>query len=219
MSVCVRGYVVVWCALGVWVSNFLCGAWVGWLGRRPPGHRQPNITRRTLPILKTKPIASPPPSPKNCARTSRKLPGARFPEDSRKVSHAGRVPLRCAPGSVTAYESIPIARPPPGESRTHFPEVLPGIPRESQLYTQNRGPFLGRFPESSQAGRVPLRCAPGSVTAYESGRQACVPALRAQRECPDLPLGSPAEVPRSAPPCAPRRGTPPDRENPRTKKK
>ena len=47
--VCVCVCVVVRCALGVWVSNFVCGAWVGWLGRRPLGHSQPNIMRNTPP--------------------------------------------------------------------------------------------------------------------------------------------------------------------------
>ena len=66
VCVCVCGCVVVWCALGVWVSNFVCGAWVGWLGRRPPGHSQPNIMRNTPPTTNTEAMAKPAhPSPKS----------------------------------------------------------------------------------------------------------------------------------------------------------
>ena len=36
LCVCGRGRV--WCALWVWVSSFVCGAWVGCLGWRPLGH-------------------------------------------------------------------------------------------------------------------------------------------------------------------------------------
>ena len=134
MSVCVRGYVVVWCALGVWVSNFLCGAWVGWLGRRPPGHRQPNITRRTLPILKTKPIASPPPKNCACGPVSRKIPG-------KLTGWSGAPSLRAR--KRDGLREHPDCQTPPPESRAHTSrKFFRGFPGKANCILKTGARFL-----------------------------------------------------------------------------
>ena len=142
--------------------------------------------------------------------------GVRLPTSCVVLGSGGWVGARRGTGNQTSREARYQPR-----KQSRLPDFLTSPPK-SCAHTSRI--FLRRFPgkancihqpgarlpehsrEISHAGRVPVRCAPGSVTAHESGRHACVPALRAQGGCIDLPLGPPAEVPRSAPPLRAQRG-------------
>ena len=138
----VRGRVVCPGGLGFQLLVRCLGRVVGSApaGAQATKHHEKNPTNpKNKADCQTPPLTHPP--------THRRIAHAvpfpgRFPESSQ----AGRVPLRCAPGSVTAYESIPIARPPPRRVAHTLPGSSSGDSPGKPIVYSKPGPVSWKIP-------------------------------------------------------------------------